>query len=579
MRPGLRRAWPLAALLAIVVSSHASAEAGAGAGARADAAETTEVRASAPSSVAITVYRDDLALVTETRTLQVPSTGGPVKVVFEGVFDRIIPASSILTGLGERVGDGSERNFDFDGLTPRALLWRSIGSEVTVTRGAVGGPARHAAATRERARIAAAGDGLVLTFADRSEALGCSGLPEGIVFDALPAGLRATPTLSARVPSMPAASADSGGSGARSERTITLSYLVTGMRWEADYTLALSDDPTKAQLSAWLSVANDGSQGANDAQLGVIAGDLARVLDEATIQAVRRQVQRACWPMGNTTSNLRRAPAYVDFASAAPPPPPPMPAMRMAMADEVIVTASPVAQRETLQDYQLYRLPFPTDVLPAQRKQVMLLPPRHIGIERLYSHHVPALPAPGRQDVQGATILVRSRNDDAHGLGEPLPAGNLRLYTPLDTPLADPLRSAPDATAPAQLLLTQVTTVEDTPVDVAWRVELGTSPAVNVRTRLVEERVREHWFGPGRTWRRTVEHQLSNATNAPQVLEVVQTAADEVGGADQLTTPEIDDASDPHQVVDGLPTWRITLPANGTHVLRYEVTFEGLLLE
>jgi hypothetical protein len=240
--------------------------------------------------------------------------------------------------------------------------------------------------------------------------------------------------------------------------------------------------------------------------------------------------------------------------------------MRMAMAEDMVVGGAPAAQRETLQDYQLYRLPFPTDVLPAQRKQVMLLPPRHIEIERLYSHRVPALPAPGRQDVQGATILIRSRNDDAHGLGEPLPAGNLRLYTP----------TTQDA---HELLLTQVTTVDDTPVDVGWRVELGTSPAVNVQTRLVEERMREHWFGPGRTWRRTVEHQLSNATNAPQVLEVVQTATAEVGGADQLTTPEIDDASDPHQVVDGLPTWRITLPANGTHVLRYEVTFEGIVLE
>ena len=561
MRPWLRSTWRLAALLAIAVGGHASA----GTGARADATGVTEVRASAPSSVAITVYRDDLALVTETRTLLAPGSTGPVRVVFEGVFDRIVPESTILTGLGDRLGDGSERNFDFDGLTPRALLWRSIGSEVTVTRGAVGRPARHAPATRERARIAAAGDGLVLTFADRSEALGCSGLPEGIVFDALPAGLRATPTLSARMPAL-AAAAPGDDDGAPGGRAITLSYLVTGMRWEADYTLALTDDPTKAQLSAWLSVANDGSQGANDAQLGVIAGDLSRVLDEATVQAVRRQVQRACWPMGNTTSNLRRAPAYVDFAAAPPPAPPPMPAMRMAMAEDMVVGGAPAAQRETLQDYQLYRLPFPTDVLPAQRKQVMLLPPRHIEIERLYSHRVPALPAPGRQDVQGATILIRSRNDDAHGLGEPLPAGNLRLYTP----------TTQDA---HELLLTQVTTVDDTPVDVGWRVELGTSPAVNVQTRLVEERMREHWFGPGRTWRRTVEHQLSNATNAPQVLEVVQTATAEVGGADQLTTPEIDDASDPHQVVDGLPTWRITLPANGTHVLRYEVTFEGIVLE
>ena len=565
MRPGLRPAWQLAALLAIAVSGHAGAGAGAGAGAQADATGITEVRASAPSSVSVTVYRDDLALVTETRTLQAPGSTGPVRVVFEGVFDRIVPESTVLTGLGDRIGDGSERNFDFDGLTPRALLWRSIGSEVTVTRGAVGGPARHAPATRERARIAAAGDGLVLTFADRSEAIGCSGLPEGIVFDGVPDGLRATPTLSARVPAI-AAAAPGSDEGAVGGRAITLSYLVTGMRWEADYALELTDDPTKAQLSAWLTVTNDGSQGAEDAQLGVIAGDLSRVLDAPTIQAVRRQVQRACWPMGNTTSNLRRAPAYGDVALAPPPPPPAPMAARMAALEELIVTGSPVAQRETLQDYQLYRVPFPTDVLPAQRKQVMLLPPRRIEIERLYSHRAPALPEPRRQDVQGATILLKSRNDERHGLGEPLPAGNLRLYTPTTQGVRE-------------LLLTQATTVDDTPVDVAWRVELGTSPAVNVQTRTVSERVREHWFGPGRTWRRTVEHRLTNATNEAQVLEVVQTAVDEVGGADQLTTPEIDDASDPHLMVDGLPTWRITLPANGTHLLRYEVTFEGVVLE
>ena len=512
--------------------------------------DTLEVRASTPMNVAVTVYRDDLALVTETRRVTVPS--GSVRILFEGVLDRIVPASVILKGLesGSAVA-APERNYDYSALTPRSLLWSALGEEVTVTADPDGEWHDGRSRTSERARIASAGDGILLTFADRTEALGCSTLPERITFDRVPTGLRARPTLSATLRDATAG-----------EHVVTLSYLATGMAWGTDYTLTLSEDAAHAELSAWLTLANQSSQGFEQAEVSVIAGDLARVFDAPMLQVLQRTAQRACWPMGTTTDGLGAAveqqpmsapvalamDSMVMRAMAVPPPPP-------------VFEPAPAAQRETLQDYQLYRLPFRTDVLASQRKQVMLLQPRRIDVERLYQHREPALTAGAGRPVRGATILLRSRNDEAHGLGEPLPGGAVRLYTP--SPHGAPL-------------LTQLATVRDTPTDVDWRMELGTSPAVTVQTTVLAERTREHWFSAGKTVRRTVEHALANATNTSQVMELVQTPDVHAAGVAQVTTPEIDDATDPFVMKDGLPTWRITLPANATHMLRYAATFDVL---
>ena len=68
-------------------------------------------------SVAVTIYRDDLALVTETRTVDLPAS--PVTLVFEDVVETLLPQSAIVTDLGRPL---AESNFDFDRLTPRSLL-------------------------------------------------------------------------------------------------------------------------------------------------------------------------------------------------------------------------------------------------------------------------------------------------------------------------------------------------------------------------------------------------------------------------------------------------------------------------
>ena len=514
--------------------------------------EPVEVQASAPTAVALTVYRDDLALVTETRTVDIPE-GARTRVRFDGVMDRLIPTSAVLVGLGQE----GERNFDYDGLTPRSLLWRSIGNAVTVTRGPSGRGVRAAGSISERAVVRSAGDGIVLAHLDKTggerfEALGCSGLPERITFEQIPAGLRAKPSLSTTLTQAPAGI-----------HSITLSYLVTGMEWQTDYTLVLDPDQQHASLSAWLSINNEGSQGLADAAVGVVAGDLSRVWDAPTQEAVQRAAARACWPMATTSDTRIRYKGSNDFAPMAAPPPVAM-AARTGAVEEIVVTGAKVAEREALQDYQLYRLPVATDVLAAQSKQVMLLQERRVSIERLYSY-LANLPddKPAQRGPAPTTVLLRSRNDSEHGLGEPLPAGNVAVFTP--HPEFGPL-------------LTDRGESIDTPAAVDWRVPLGESIAVSVHTKQLEGSTSKHWFDGGITLHAALEHTLTNSTGSEQTLEFTQTnqiQGDTPDGA-SISTPRISRSSDSWKMQDGLPTWRIVLAPRSRHVLSYQVAVDAV---
>ena len=52
--------------------------------------------------------------------------------------------------------------------------------------------------------------------------------------------------------------------------------------------------------------------------------------------------------------------------------------------DEVVLTAAKRAERENLADYQLYRLPWATDLNAYQTKQAAFLSKPAVKIERFY---------------------------------------------------------------------------------------------------------------------------------------------------------------------------------------------------
>lgn len=492
-------------------------------GGAAHAQAPIELHASAPTDVAVTIYRDDLALVTETRTVDLP--GGPARIVFDGVLDRVIPQSAVVRGLDRE----KERNFDFDGLTPQSLLWRSIGSTVTVMRT---NPAT-GKVSEETAEIAAAGDGVSLKFANRVEALGCSGLPEKLVFQRIPDGLRARPALSTTVASAPPG-----------RREITLSYLATGLEWRTDYVVTLNEDATRADLLAWITLTNAGEEGFANAKVGAVAGDLSRVWAPATRRGFQSYARRACWPQGTTSD----APPEAIPPPPPPPPPAPMamaaPAMRMMaeakMADDIVVTGS---RREALGDYQLYVLNGRTDVASRQTKQVQFLQKSNVSVLRLMRYVAQGESSDNAQPTQ---VLLRTKNEEAQGLGDPLPRGTARVFAPAST----------------GALYAGEGSTRDTAVGLKWEVSVGATSDVTVRETLASE-TSQSLAGDRRRITQDMQLELANATNAPLTIEIVQP----VRGASQRISGE----SRRYAMQEGAPTWTITLPPNARETLTWRV--------
>ncbi len=492
------------------------------------AAQAQTVATSArPDRVAVTVYRDPnrppeqapnlrwlngYALISETRRISLPA--GETEIRFEGVAGGIIPQSAIVTGLPEGL---IERNRDAYLLSPATLLDRSLGRRVHLRR-----TSRATGAVREHEAIVRSGaaGAVVLETADGFEALRCTGLAEATIYDSVPPGLSARPTLSVRARSARAVTA-----------TVTLSYLATGLDWQANYVAALSPDETRLDLFAWLTLASSDETSFVAADTQAVAGRLNR-------QYVRVQPSQGgplniqCWPQ-DTTSDIEEE-AYerivvtgsripVDAMMAPPPPPPPPPMLSPSPAMQ--------AQQEDLGDLKLYRIPEPVTVAARSQKQVALLQRSGVQVRMLYRQRVYADSA---ASGPAQRVLV-TRNRAAEGLGLPLPAGRLVLFS---------------EGGPRPILLGQGT-VRDRAVGEDVEIALGPAPGVRTELRLVS----------GAKGVRDYELVVTNDRAQPVRFEgEIAHGALDLRPAATLGSR------------DGMPLWTVTVPANGSATLRYRVT-------
>jgi hypothetical protein len=370
----------------------------------------------APDRVAVTVYRDlgrgerrpDLrwlngyALISETRTISLPA--GESELRFEGVASGIIPQSAIISGLPDGL---VERNRDAFLLSAGSLVDRNLGQRVTLRR-----TDRATGKVSEQEAVVRTGSdgGVVLQTADGFEALRCTGLAETLVFNRVPAGLSARPTLSVRARAKQAAQA-----------TVTLSYLAIGFDWQADYVATLSADGRFLRLQAWLTLASSDETSFEGASTQAVAGRVNR--EGANVPPVESPALRlSCWPQERTGDERQVA---FDGNGPPPPPPPPPPAPAALQAAEIVVTGSRVmAERERLGDLQLYRIPVPVTVAANAQKQVGLIDRERVKVAAFYRFDFPAS-ADGETAGQ---LVLRTANRTSEGLGLPLPAGNVVVF-------------------------------------------------------------------------------------------------------------------------------------------------------
>ena len=349
-------------------------------------------------------YLRGFALVTETRRVSIPAGDGVIR--FEGVAGGILPESAIVTGLPDGV---VEKNQDANLLSPASLLGASTGRRVTIKR-----TVRATGKVREYHAIIRSGpDGqVVLQTAEGVEALRCSGVPETVIYDGVPEGLSAKPTLSVKTRSTRAVTT-----------TVTLSYLADNFDWQANYVASLSADGKSLDLFGWVTLASADETSFARAQAMVIAGRVNRDGDRPSKPYQQQSISLSCWPQGTTS----------DIYAAPPPPPPPAPSPMMEMADSIVVTASARApavmrmkamtvQQEELGDLKLYRVPEPVTVAANAQKQVSLLDKTNVPVKLVWQTRVSG----GEAGPVG--IFIRAKNKVTDGLGLPLPAGKVAVY-------------------------------------------------------------------------------------------------------------------------------------------------------
>jgi hypothetical protein len=373
---------------------------------------------SGPDSVSVTIYRKggggggtlDLgwltgyARITETRTVHIPA--GRSIIRFEGVAGGILPESAIIGGLPDGV---LEKNLDADLLSSRTLFGRSFGRPVTLTHRNANGTL-----TSERAIIRSSPEGAaIFQTKDGFIAADCTG-NESIVYDAVPEGLSARPTLSIETQSAEAR-----------EITLTLSYLSWGFDWRVNYVATMRPDGKTADLVAWATLASSDVTGLADAETVLVAGSPRRE-SEAGEDGVQPR------PAGALAFQCLAT--HVDRVIALPPPPDSLNELPQSMSlkrnsDTVVdaISAEDIGMLpENFADYKLYRVPQRTNIASNSQKQVLLFDRPSVPVDIVFRTEVNR-----DDDIYEVEMVMRLNNREEHGLGIPLPGGEVALFEPL----------------------------------------------------------------------------------------------------------------------------------------------------
>jgi hypothetical protein len=337
-------------------------------------------------STEVTVYNQGIGFVKENRLVQVKK--GRQSVTVDGVA-QLIDTTSV--GFRSISSPGAlsilEQNYRYDLVSPQAILAKSVGKRVKVTRAfgnsketiegilmssptsVVDGP--NGLSNQYNGMVVKADDGSIIL----------SPIGEVSVLE-MPTGLISTPSLLWDLQS------EKDG-----QEEIELSYITQGMKWDANYVFTL-DPAGKGDLQGWVTIDNNSGANFENAKLKLLAGEVNLV----------RPAQPEIMMMKNRVG-----------------------APGAAMADGF--------QEESLFEYHLYALGRPATVLNKERKQLSLLSGSDVPFRKRiivdammgFNGYYPSEGEVGTGS-QSPLVKVEFVNDKKSGLGMPLPQGKIRIY-------------------------------------------------------------------------------------------------------------------------------------------------------
>lgn len=177
-----------------------------------------------------------------------------------------------------------------------------------------------------------------------------------------------------------------------------LSYLSQGFAWEADYNLVAPEKGETVTLTGWVTVNNKSGTGFEQAKVKLVAGDV-NIIEPQT---------RAEGGMQARTALMK-------------------------------AEAAPAVQEKAFDDFHLYTLQRPLTIRDKETKQVEFLRAPEVKAKKKYVYDAASMRFFGRsgpqtQPIQGqefpkdVAIYWEFKNEEANGLGVPLPAGRVRFY-------------------------------------------------------------------------------------------------------------------------------------------------------
>jgi hypothetical protein len=335
------------------------------------ATDLTDSTAADRKSVSVTVYNVDLALVHETRTLRI-SESGEGTLRFMDVPAAINPRTVYLKPMKPGALAVLEQNYEYDLISPDKLLEKYVGKDVEIVEQADDLTTRTTAAT-----LLSTANGPVFRVGDKI----VLGQPGRVVLPALPEDLVARPTLVWTLKTAKAGPHD-----------VEASYLTDAMSWAADYVAVASEDDRKVDLTGWVTVDNRSGATFRDATLKLVAGDVRRVTGREFDMAKR----------------MRRD--VMAMAAGAPE----------------------QFREEGFFEYHLYTLDRPTTIKDNQTKQISLFQAAGVPVEKklvfVGQSYYFRNQAGDLAQNEKARVYLELRNDEASGLGMPLPKGVVRVY-------------------------------------------------------------------------------------------------------------------------------------------------------
>ncbi|MFO7974935.1 MAG: DUF4139 domain-containing protein [Candidatus Hydrogenedentota bacterium] len=338
----------------------------AGAFAQEPAMQAAQTDVNQQSDIAVTAYNNGIALVRDVRELDLPT--GEVALTFMDVAQQIRPETVGLRSLAQ---SGSvvilEQNYEYDLISPQKLMEKYVGKEVKLINFS-----DEIGFYEKTAELLSMNEGPVYRIEDEIYL----GHPGHVVVPEIPDNLIAKPSLIWQLK-------NSVGT-----QQLEATYITGGISWKADYVLTLAKTDKSLDVSGWVTMDNQSGATYENARLKLVAGD---------VNVVQRRTQAA---VGGRV-----------MAKAAPAPPMP--------------------KEEAFAEYHLYTIPRRTTIKQNQSKQVALLSGSGIECEKIYEFrgrvqfYSSRFPAMKDQHVD---VFLKFQNEEANGLGIPIPAGVMRIY-------------------------------------------------------------------------------------------------------------------------------------------------------